>query len=741
MPADIATPQELERLVQSNHSDPHTILGIHASPTPKKVVLRSFHPDSSSCDLVISSDSDPMPMKKVHAGGVYEIEVDESIIQHATSYYYRFHFDNLESWELCDPYRFPPQLGEMDLYFAGEGRHWRIFEKLGAHVKTIDGIKGVSFAVWAPNAKRVSVIGSFNHWDGRLFPMRVMGGSGIWELFIPDLKPGDLYKFEIKSQSGDLLQKLDPYAFHTEVRPKTAGKIWELGQYKWKDTSWLKGREQKQWLSEPMSIYECHLGSWMRSPDDPDKFLSYRDLADMIVGHCKKFNFNIVELMPIAEFPFDGSWGYQVAGYYAPTSRFGTPDDFKYFVDTLHQNDIGVIVDWVPAHFPKDSHGLAKFDGTSLYEHSDPRQGEHKDWGTLIFNFGRNEVSNFLISNALFWLDEYHIDGLRVDAVASMLYLDYSRKEGEWVPNEFGGRENLHAIEFMRRLNEEVHGQFPGTFTVAEESTSFPGVSRPNYVGGLGFTFKWNMGWMNDTLTYFSRDSIYRSHHHNDLTFSMIYAYTENFVLPISHDEVVHGKGSLLDKMPGDEWSKFANYRLFLSYMFAHPGKKLLFQGCEFAQGAEWKFDQSLDWHECEYDSRKQIEKLMMDLGALYQSEKPFWIFDHEPRGFTWIDCSDWESSVLAFIRWGKDGDHMIVVCNFTPVARTGYRIGVPLPAFYEEVFNSDSAIYGGSNHGNNGGMWSDHWAMHGHYHSLNLNIPPLGCVFLKPREDSPESS
>jgi len=731
--------EELYSLVRGEHRDPHHVLGFHPDPNSKKVTLRSFHPDAKSCLVKMGVKEPYQPMDKLHDGGVFSIEVSEKDIPKDKSYFYKFVFANGDEWEVADPYRFTPTVGELDLYYVGEGRHWRIYEKMGAQFREYEGVKGVSFVVWAPNAKRVSVIGEFNQWDGRLFPLRAMGNSGIWEIFIPGIEQGALYKFEIISPTGERLEKLDPYAFHTEVRPNTAAHVWDIGQYKWSDDKWMNARKEKDWLQEPMSIYECHLGSWMRSPDDPEKFLSYRDMTPMLIEHCRKYNFNFIEFMPLAEHPFDGSWGYQVVGYYAPTSRFGNPDELKYMIEELHKAGIGVIIDWVPAHFPKDSHGLGRFDGTCLYEHADPRQGEHKDWGTLIFNFGRNEVSNFLISNALFWLEEYHIDGLRVDAVASMLYLDYSREEGEWVPNEFGGRENLQAIDFLRRLNEEVHGQFPGAFTVAEESTSFQGVSRPNYVGGLGFTFKWNMGWMNDTLEYFAKDPIYRKHHHNDLTFSMIYAYTENFVLPISHDEVVHGKGSLLAKMPGDDWNKFSNYRLFLGYMFMHPGKKLLFQGCEFAQGREWQHDQSLDWHECDHPSRKQIEKMMSDLGNLYLTEPALWKYDHEPRGFTWVDCSDWESSVLSFIRWGEDGDHLIVACNFTPVVRHNYRIGVPLPAYYEEVFNSDSEIYGGSNHGNDGGMWSDHWAMHGHYHSLNLTLPPLSVIVFKPKEDAEE--
>lgn len=732
------TLQELDRLSNVEHSDPHQVLGLHPGQDAagREVMhFRAWHPEATKAELLIAGEKKPREMARIHGGGVFEVVVPGGEIPASLHYRHRFTFANGDTWEREDAYRFLPTLGELDMYYVGQGRHWRLFDKFGAQVRTIDGVKGTSFAVWAPNAKRVSVIGDFNHWDGRLCPMRSLGSSGIWELFVPGIQPGELYKFEIKAADGRVFPKLDPFAFAAQKRPNTAGIVWQRGNYRWNDDTWQDAMPARNWMAEPMSVYEVHLGSWMRSPDNPEEFLSYRDFAPRLVAHCKRYGFNFIEFLPLAEHPLDASWGYQVTGYYAVTSRFGTPDDFKFLVDELHQAGIGVIVDWVPAHFPKDDHGLRQFDGTALYEHADPRQGEHKDWGTLIFNFGRNEVSNFLISNALYWLEEYHIDGLRVDAVASMLYLDYSRKEGEWVPNKFGGRENLDAIDFLRRLNTEVHGQFPGRFTVAEESTSFTGVSRPTYVGGLGFTFKWNMGWMNDTLTYMSKEPVYRSYHHNDLTFSMLYAFTENFMLPISHDEVVHGKGSLLAKMPGGDWEKFANYRLFLGYMWGHPGKKLLFMGCEFAQGREWKSNQSLDWHEAGHDNRAGVERLIEDLGHLYHEEAALWRYDHEPRGFTWIDCSDWRSSVLAWLRWSDNGDHVVVICNFTPVTRTNYRIGVPLPAYYKEVINTDSAIYGGSNAGNNGGVWAEHWAMHGHYHSLNLTLPPLSVLVFKPQK------
>ncbi|MBX3729336.1 MAG: 1,4-alpha-glucan branching protein GlgB [Candidatus Sumerlaeia bacterium] len=735
------TRAELDALVSLDSGDPHAVLGVHPDTDSKGepvLVFRAMHPDAQRAELVFDGETRTHEMTRIHAGGVFEVRIPAR--ERATRYRYqhRFHFTDGNTWIRRDPYRFLPTLGEMDLHFVGEGRHWRLYDKLGAQPMTIDGISGISFAVWAPNARRVSVIGDFNRWDGRLCPMRRMGASGIWEIFLPDLDGGELYKFEVKTRDGQLQLKLDPFAFHAQRRPETAGIVWRRGRYTWNDDAWIAARSHRNWLYEPMAIYEVHLGSWMRSPDDPDEFLGYRDLAPMLVAHCLRYGFNFIEFLPLAEHPFDGSWGYQVTGYFAPTSRFGTPDDFKFLVDELHAAGIGVIIDWVPAHFPKDAHGLRRFDGTALYEHEDPRQGEHKDWGTLIFNYGRNEVRNFLITNALFWVDEFHIDGLRVDAVASMLYLDYSRKEGEWVPNKFGGRENLEAIEFVRQLNEELHGQFPGAFTIAEESTAFTGVSRPTYVGGLGFTFKWNMGWMNDTLEYFSKDPVHRSYHHNDLTFSMVYAFTENFILPISHDEVVHGKGSLLGRMPGDGWRQFANYRLFLAYMWTHPGKKLVFMGCEYAQGREWDFSKSLDWHQAGQGPHGQVEHLLEDLGRLYQAEPALWKYDTEPRGFTWIDCNDSHASVLSYIRWGDNGDHLVVVSNFTPVAREHYRIGVPWPCFYEEVINTDSELYGGSNLGNDGGKWAENWAMHGHYHSLDLTLPPLACLVLRPRRATP---
>lgn len=564
--------------------------------------------------------------------------------------------------------------------------------------------------------------------------MQNRGGSGIWEIFIPGLKPGDLYKFEILGAHGHILLKADPYAFASELRPKTASVIWPLDGYQWHDEEWMQKRRTTDWLKQPVAIYEVHLGSWRRVPEEGGRWLTYRELAETLIPYVEEMGYTHIELLPISEHPYDGSWGYQTIGYYAPTSRFGTPDDFKYFIDRCHQAGLGVILDWVPAHFPKDGHGLGFFDGTHLYEHADPRRGEHLDWGTLIFNYGRNEVRAFLLSNALFWADVYHIDGLRVDAVASMLYLDYSRPEGQWIPNQYGGRENLEAIDFIKRFNELMHGEYPGLTTHAEESTAWPMVSRPTYLGGLGFTFKWNMGWMHDMLQYMSKDPIYRKYHHNHLTFSLLYAFHENFILPFSHDEVVHGKRAMLDKMPGDLWQKFANLRLLYAYMYAHPGKKLLFMGGEFGQWREWNCHESLDWHLLAYDSHRQLQRLVQDLNRVYRSEPALYEVDFSWEGFEWIDFHDSEQSIVSFIRKAQDPDDFIVAAfNFTPVPREGYRIGVPRPGYYREIFNSDAAIYGGANVGNAGGVPAEELPWQGRPCSVLLTLPPLGAVYLKP--------
>ena len=613
-----------------------------------------------------------------------------------------------------------------------EGNHYKIHEKLGAHPLQIKGVNGVLFATWAPNAKRVSVVGNFNNWDGRVHQMRVLGSSGIWEIFIPGVVEGDLYKFEIKTQSGELLIKTDPYGTYFEVRPNTAAIVYDINdKHKWQDKKWMEQRKEVNWFEEPMAIYEVHLGSWARK--DGNEFLTYRELADKLVKHVKQHNFTHIELLPIAEHPLDISWGYQVTGYFAPTSRFGKPEDFMYFVDVMHQNGIGVFVDWVPGHFPKDAFALGRFDGTALYEHLDPRLGEHKDWGTYIFNYGRHEVKNFLLSNALFWLEKYHVDGLRVDAVASMIYLDYSRKDGEWIPNKYGGRENLEAIDFLKHLNTVTYQYFPGILTIAEESTAFPGITKPVHFGGLGFSYKWNMGWMNDTLRYFSKDPIFRKYHQNDLTFSLLYAFSENFILSISHDEVVHGKRSLLEKMPGDDWQKFANLRLFYSYMYAHPGKKLIFMGAEIAQRKEWDCLHSLDWHLLQYEPHQKISVFLKDLNKIYKDHKSLFEVDHSYDGFEWIDFNDTDNSVISFVRKSKNAEEiMVCVFNFTPVPRENYRIGVPKKGVYQEILNSDWKEYYGSGVDNPREVYSQDVPMHGREQSIILTLPPLAGMYFK---------
>jgi len=618
----------------------------------------------------------------------------------------------------------------------GEGTHYLKYEKLGAHVCEVAGVRGVHFGVWAPNARRVSVVGDFNQWDGRVHPMRIRGSTGVWELFVPTLDEGLTYKFEIRPNSSDIpILKADPYAFYAELRPKSGSVVFNIDRYTWSDSAWMEARARRNWLESPISAYEVHLSSWRRVPEEDNRWLNYRELADRLLPYVKQMGYTHIELLPVMEYPYDGSWGYQTIGYYAASSRHGAPADFMYFVDRCHQEGIGVLLDWTPAHFPRDAHGLGEFDGTHLYEHADPRQGAHPDWGTLVFNYGRKEVQNFLLSNALFWLDKYHADGLRVDAVASMLYLDYSRKPGEWIPNEYGGRENLAAIAFLKRLNEVVHGRHQGVLTIAEESTAWPAVSRPTYLGGLGFSLKWNMGWMNDTLSYMQLDPIYRKFNHNRMTFSMLYAFTENFVLPLSHDEVVHGKRSLLHKMPGDMWQQFANLRLYYGYLFGHPGKKLLFMGGEFAQRAEWHHATSLEWHLLAYEPHQGIQRLVADLNRLYAAEPALHEVDFDWHGFEWIDCNDADSSVLSFLRRAKNPENfLVVVTNFTPVVREAYRVGVPAPGFYREVLNTDAGVYGGSNVGNRGGVQAEPVPWLGRPYSLTLRLPPLGTLFFKPQ-------
>jgi len=621
-------------------------------------------------------------------------------------------------------------LSEFDRYLLAEGTFHRAYQKLGAHITERDGQRGVQFAVWAPNAKMTSVIGEFNDWNplaNRMEP----SPAGVWETFIPRMGPGEIYKYHLESNYGGYsVDKADPYGFAAEIRPHTASRVWELESYAWRDGSWMAARGKSNALDAPISIYEVHLGSWRRVPEEKSRWLSYRELAPLLAEYVHNAGFTHVELLPVMEHPFDGSWGYETTGYFAPTSRFGTPSDFMYFVDYLHQQGIGVILDWVPAHFPKDEAGLGYFDGTHLYEHSDPRQGEHPDWNTFVFNYGRNEVRSFLISNALFWFDKYHVDGLRVDAVASMLYLDYGRREGEWMPNRYGGRENIDAIEFLRSVNEHVYAAFPDVMMIAEESTAWPQVSRPLYVGGLGFGFKWNMGWMHDMLSYMSQDPVFRSYHHNKITFSLLYAFTENFVLPYSHDEVVYGKGSMLRKLPGDDWQKFANLRLLYGFMFGHPGKKLLFMGSEFGQWSEWNHETSLDWHLLDTPLHRALQRWVRDLNTFYRGQRALHELDFDSGGFAWVDCTDFQRSVISFLRRGRNpADQLLLVCNFTPVVRQNYRVGVPRSGLWKELLNSDALLYGGSGQGNFGGVEAVPLPVHGQPFSLSMTLPPLGML------------
>jgi 1,4-alpha-glucan branching enzyme len=742
-PAPAAPPKSqldlaIDALVIGRNSDPFALLGPHKIETPSgpRWVIRTFHPGASSASIRFMDSHAAIAANKLRPEGFFETTLPETQQERPApnSYRIQYAFPTGASYEPYDTYAFPFVLSEFDLYLMGEGRHYDTYDKLGAHIVTLAGVRGVNFAVWAPSAQRVSLVGDFNHWDGRVHPMRARGSSGVWELFVPELGEGAIYKYEIIGPSGNMVPlKADPYAFRAEVRPATGSVVVDLDTYKWNDSQWITQRSQTNWFEKPISIYEVHLGGWRRVPDEDNRWLTYRELGDQLIPYLKDLGYTHIELLPIMEHPFDGSWGYQTIGYFAATSRHGTPAEFMEFIDRCHQAGLGVLLDWTPAHFPRDAHGLAQFDGTHLYEHADPRQGTHPDWGTLVYNYGRNEVQNYLISNALFWLDKYHIDGLRVDAVASMLYLDYSRKQGEWIPNQFGGRENLYAIAFLKRLNEVAYERFPGLLTIAEESTAWPSVSRPTYLGGLGFSLKWNMGWMNDTLAYFSTDPIHRKYHQNKLTFSLLYAFTENFVLPFSHDEVVHGKNSLLHKMPGDLWQQFANLRLLYGYQYAHPGKKLLFMGQEFAQRSEFSEDHSLDWHLLQYDSHRGVQRLITDLNKLFAAEPALHEVDFDWRGFEWLDCNDADNSVFSFIRRGKrPEDLFVVVLNATPVVRPGYRIGVPQAGFYQEALNTDAAIYGGSNAGNMGGIQAAPVPHMGRTHSLTMTLPPLAATFLK---------
>ncbi|HHH48610.1 MAG TPA: 1,4-alpha-glucan branching protein GlgB [Gammaproteobacteria bacterium] len=712
---------QIQRILEARHHDPFEILGRHKMG--KDDVVCVFQPRAREVKL-----AGKYVMRRYGDTDLFLWRGDGKGLPCP----YTIHWvdDTGNRHQRIDPYCFAPQISDFDMHLFAEGTHLHAYRFLGANPRTVDGIDGVLFATWAPNAQRVSVVGDFNHWDGRCHPMRVRGGSGIWELFLPGVGEGAHYKLEIRDQHGHLHLKADPYGRAFELRPGTAGLITPDSDYVWHDTNWRDHRENLDWLHAPMSIYELHPGSWQR--DDNGEFLDYRTLAHRLVGHARHLGFTHIQLLPITEHPLDASWGYQTTGYFAPTSRFGSPDDFRYFVDHCHQHGIGVLMDWVPAHFPKDAHGLARFDGSALYEHEDPRKGEHQDWGTLIYNYGRNEVKSFLLSSAIYWLEEFHIDGLRVDAVASMLYLDYSRDEGEWLPNIYGGNENLEAIDFIRQMNTVIHEHHPGCLTIAEESTSWPQVSRPTWLGGLGFSMKWNMGWMHDTLTYFSKDPIHRHYHHQQLTFGLLYAFTENFVLPFSHDEVVHGKGSLLGKMPGDEWQKFANLRLLYTYMYTYPGKKLLFMGCEFGQGREWNFDASLDWYVLDYPLHRGVMDLLKDLNHLHREQPPLHQYDFDNQGFEWIDCNDAAQSTISYLR--KSDDRLVVVVlNFTPVVRENYRIGLPAGGQWRELLNSDSEFYGGSNTGNGSPIIAEEQAWMNRPYSVELTLPPLGALILTP--------
>jgi 1,4-alpha-glucan branching enzyme len=725
---------EISLIISGEHSNPSQIIGQHKINIEGKeaIIIRGFF--SFARDVWIIHNSEKVTkMKKVHKEGFYEAAFPEC--NEYFPYHFRIKDYDEKYYEFKDPYSFPPILTDYDLYLLTEGTHNQSYEKMGAHYVEIEGIYGVHFAVWAPNAKRVSILCDFNRWDGRVHPMNNRGTSGIWELFIPDLKEGETYKYEIKSQyDNQIYIKSDPYAFYSEKPPKSASIVHNIDKYEWNDQQWMENRKTTNWLEKPISIYEVHLGSWMRVPEEGNRYLTYRELSEKLIPYVKQMGYTHIELLPVTEHPLDESWGYQTIAYYAPTSRHGKPEDFMFFLDKCHQEGIGVIMDWVPSHFPKDAHGLAFFDGTHLYEHADPRKGEQKDWGTLIFNYGRNEVSNFLLSNALFWLKKYHIDGLRVDAVASMLYLDYSRKPDEWIPNDYGGNENISAIQFIKKFNEVVYLNYPGVLTIAEESTAWPMVSRPTYLGGLGFSLKWNMGWMHDSIEYINKDPIHRKFHHNNLTFSLLYAFSENFILVLSHDEVVHGKKSLIDKMPGDYNQKFANLRLFYGFMFGHPGKKLLFMSGEFGQWIEWRVNHSLDWNLLEYESHRKLQHYVKDLNLIYQSEPSLYELDFEHTGFEWIDFRDVNHSIISFIRKAKNQrDFLILVFNFTPVPRFGYRIGVPKHHFYKEILNSDSEVYGGNNFGNKGGIMAEAIPWHGKPFSLNLILPPLSVLIFKP--------
>ena len=730
------TAARIDALLAGRIGDPHALLGLHPVPAPGNtggaLQVRAFAPGSRRVTLIEQGGAEArVELERIHDAGLFAATLPD----HRQPFRYSFESTSGDRrWTWGDPYRFLPTLGEQDLYFIGEGTHRRLYEHLGAHQRTIDGVAGVAFAVWAPSAQGVSLIGDFNGWHRRSLPMRALGLSGVWELFVPGLGPGALYKYAIRGADGVEVEKADPLGFASELRPKTASIVADLDAYAWHDEGWMAARRSSNPYAEPMSVYEVHLGSWRRHDDG--SWLSYRELADELIPYVQELGFTHIELLPIAEHPYDGSWGYQVTGFYAATSRFGTPADFQAFVDRFHQAGIGVLLDWVPAHFAVDAHSLAHFDGTFLYEHADPRRRMQPDWGTFSFNYGRYEVRNFLLANALFWLDKYHVDGLRVDAVSSMLYLDYSREPGEWTPNRYGGRENLEALDFLKAFNELVYAEGGGAITLAEESTAWPGISRPTWTGGLGFGFKWNMGWMHDTLEYCGKDPIHRQYHQGLLTFAMVYAYTENFVLSLSHDEVVHGKGSLLHKMPGDEWRQFANLRLLFAWQHALPGKKLLFMGDEFGQRGEWNHDGSVEWAALLYGPHAATRRLVGDLNAAHRREPALHALDHDPAGFAWLDFADAANSILSFVRRagpGADDDYLVCVFNFTPLPRTDYRIPVPEAVRYREMLNTDAREYGGSGVGNGGGAAGEGVWHNGRPYSLSLTLPPLGALFLKP--------
>jgi len=729
----ILTQGELESLITVSHRCPHQLLGMHPLGDGSGVVVRALLPNAAQVEIkpVHEKDKPAFRLERIDESGLFEGMSPKA----NRVYAYDLIITDFQGKvrRTRDAYSFLPTLGEMDLYLFGQGNERRIYDKLGAQIRTIDGVTGTSFAVWAPNGQRVSVVGAFNNWDGRYHAMRSLGASGVWEIFIPGLGEGTLYKYEIKNGHGSLVLKTDPYGFFFEPAPKNASIVWDNRKFTWSDEKWLERRREQDWLRAPVSVYEVHIGSW-RKKNSYESF-GYREIAGPLVDYVRKMNFTHVEFLPISEHAFYPSWGYQVTGFYSPTSRYGTPDDFQFLVNALHEAGIGVFVDWVPAHFPRDDWALARFDGTSLYEHEDPRKGAHQDWGTLIFNFGRHEVKNFLAANALFWCDRFHVDGLRVDAVASMLYLDYSRKAGEWVPNEFGGRENLEAVEFLRHFNHVTHTEFPGVITIAEESTAWPLVTRPPYLGGLGFSFKWNMGWMHDTLNYFQRNAVYRKYHQNDLTFAMLYHHNENFLLPLSHDEVVHGKGSLIGRMPGDDWQQFANLRTLLAYQWLFPGKKLLFMGGEFSQRSEWNANQSLDWHLLEQGPyHRGLQRFIEDTNKLYKETPALWSGDYDYDGFFWVDCSDHENSVLSFIRQNHDrSSRVLVIMNLTPVPRHNYRVGLPEAGFWREVLNSDAEVYGGSNLGNLGGVTAEAYQVHTQPFSAQFTLPPLSITAFRP--------